>query len=402
VRCDGATLDEARARAREMCGTRTVVREVVVAAGGQFTVKLAAESERGLREREQRTLPAGAVVKDRRLVHPKYEVLHEAASSEDELLANLRRVHPQHRVVSVACQRQPSTGVFGMGKHLGEYEVTVIDTQLRSEVSYETRSCVEVVVLATLTDCLEILHQPSSPDAPGRRLAAARCLAEQAQPSHGDGILDALEKLGRDEDADRDGGRDIHQVLISALERIATPPLIPRLLARWAPRLAEWQAALLSRLARSAPGFEALAACLRSPEAHVCAAARDLLQRLENVPVPPSARKHMQDYEKQRADEVRAWLDAHHPGIARDRFCLDLLGKLAERPMRITGDRDELADWCRDRGLGREDGETLANVLVAAGLAVGPWQDSADRPTHTFYGITDNGRSFSGASLFAR
>jgi len=392
VRSDGATLDEARAKARATCGTRTVVREVVVAAGGQFTVKLAAESERGLREREEHTLPAAAVVKERRLVHPKYEVLHETASSEEELLAHLRLARPQHRVVSVVCQRQPSTGVFGMGKHLGEYEVTIIDTQLRSEVSYEARSCVEVVVLATPADCLEILREPVSPDGLGRRLAAARCLAEQADPSHGDGILDAIEKLGRDENADRYGGRDIHDLLISALERVATPQLIQQLMARWAPHLAEWQAALLSRWARSAPGFEALAGCLRSPEARVCAAARDLIQHLENVPVPPSARKHMQEYEKQRADEVRAWLDAHHPGIAQDRFCLDLLGNLAERQMTITGDRDELAAWCRDRGLTREDGETLANVLVSAGLA--------DRPTHAFYAITDNGRSLVGASLF--
>jgi hypothetical protein len=412
VRCDGATLDEARAKARDRYGTRTVLREVVVAAGGQFTVKLSADSERQLREREEHTLPTGAVVRDRRLVHPSYEVLHELASSEDELLAHLRLARPQHRVVSIACQRQPSTGILGMGRHLGEYEVTVIDTQLRAEVSYVTRSCVEVVVLATPADCLEILREPATTE-PTRRLAAARRLAEHADPSHGEGILEALDKLRKDAGADRYGGRDIYHALIPALERIATPQLIPELLARWTPPLAEWQswreddllrvvAALSSRLARSAPGFEALAGCLRSPEARVSTAARDLIRGLENVPVPPSARTHMQEYEKQRAAEVRAWLDENHPGIAVDRFCLDLLGKLAERQMRITGDRDELADWCRDCGLTRADGETLANVLVSAGLAAGPWQDNPDRPTHALYGITDDGRSLVGASLFAR
>ena len=44
VRCDGASLEEARAKAREMCAGRTVLREVVVASGGRFTVKLNAES----------------------------------------------------------------------------------------------------------------------------------------------------------------------------------------------------------------------------------------------------------------------------------------------------------------------------------------------------------------------
>jgi hypothetical protein len=402
MRCDGATLDEARAKARQMCGARTVVREVVVAAGGPCTVKLSAEDEGQLREREQRALPPGVVVKARRLVHPIYEVLKETATSEDDLRANIRLARPKHRIIGIACQRPPATGILGIGKHLGEYEVTVIDTLLRSEVSYEARASVEVVVLASPTDCLEILREPVSPDAPAaheqsRRLAAARCLAEQADASHGEGILDAVDRLRRDE--------NVYPVLIRALGRIATPQLVQQLLARWAPPLTEWQswrednhlravAALLSQLARSAPGFEMLAGCLRSPEARVRTAARDLIQRLENVAVPPSARQHMQEYERQRAGEVRAWLDAHHPGIADDRFCMDLLAKLAEREMRISGDRDQLADWCRERGLTRADGETLANVLVSAGLAV--------VSPNAFYRITDDGRSLVGASLFAR
>jgi hypothetical protein len=396
VRCDGATLEEARTRAREMYGTRAVVREVIVAAGGQFTVKLSAESEPQLREREERALPAGATVKERRLVHPRYEVLREVASSEDDLRANVRLAHPHHRVVSIVCEREPATGIIGIGKHPGEYEVTIIDTQLRSEVSYEVRSCVEVVVAATPADCLAILREPATGDH-ARTLAAARSLAEQADPSHGDAILDAIDKFRRDE--------NIYPALARALERIATPPLIDQLLARWAPPLAEWQswqednhlravAGLLSRVASSAPGFEALARCLRSPEIRVRTSARAFIQRLENVPVPPSARPYMQEYEKQYASEVRAWLDENHPGIVDDRFCMDLLGKLAEREMRVSRDRDELSDWCRERGLTRDDGETLANVLVSAGLAV--------NPSHASYGITDNGRSLVGASLFGR
>jgi hypothetical protein len=415
MRSDGATLDEARAKAREMCGARKVVREVVVAAGGPCTVKLSAETESELREREERALPAGVVIKGRRLVHPSYEVLLETAASEDEVRSNLRLARPWHRIIAIACRRQPAAGILGMGKHLGEYEVTVIDTHVRSEVIYEARSCVEVVALAAPTDCLDILREPVSADVVDagratveqtRRLAAARCLAEQADPSHGEGILDAIDRFRRDQNTDRHGGRDIYQVLVRGLERIATPQLVHQLLVRWAPPLAEPQswheddhlravAALLSRAASSAPGFEALAGCLRSPEARVRAAVKDLIQRLGNVPVPPAARQHMQQYEKQRADEVRASLDANHPGVAQDRFCLDLLAKLAEREMRITGDRDELAGWCRDRGLTRADGETLANVLVSAGLAVGPGPGS-------LYAITDDGRSLAGASLFAR
>jgi hypothetical protein len=130
--------------------------------------------------------------------------------------------------------------------------------------------------------------------------------------------------------------------------------------------------------------------------------ARNLIRRLENVAVPSPARLHMQQYEADRTAEVRAWLEANHPGLAQDRFCMDLLRKLVERQLRIAGDRDELADWCRECGLTRADGETLAGVLVSAGLAVGPRQDGGGRPGHAYYGITDQGRSAVGASLFAR
>jgi hypothetical protein len=419
VKCEGASLEEARARAREKYGPRTVVREVIVEAGGQFTLMLTAENEPLLREREQHALPTGAVVKDRRVVLPREELLQEEASSEDELLEKLRLAQPQHRILSVICRRQPATGVFGLGKHLGEYEVTSIDTLLRSKVTYTLRASVEVVVVATPGDCLEILHEPVSSGAAAatseytRKLAAARWLAEQADPSHGDAILDTLERFRRDENAARYGGRDIYPVLARALERIATPPLIPDLLARWAPAVAEWQswaednhlrvvAALIARLARSAPGFEALAGCLLSPEVRVRTSARALVQSIQDVPVPPGARRHMQEYEKRRAHEVRAWLDENHPGIVHDRFCLDLLGRLAERQMRVAADRDELADWAGGHGLSPSEGEALVNVLVSAGLAAGPWQDGADPSARAFYGITDNGRSVLGASLFGR
>jgi hypothetical protein len=391
-----------------MCGARTVLREVVVASGGRFTVKLAAENERLLSEREGQALPPGAVVTDRRLVYPRAEVLKEIAADEEELRERLRQELPQFRIVAIVTARAPATGILGIGRHVGEYEVRVMDTQLRSEVTYELKACVEVVALATATDCLEMLRQPTSP-----KLAAARYLAEHADSSQGEAILDALEEVARGASADRQGGRDIYLLLIRALERAATPRLIPRILASWAPALVEWQTwrqddhlravvTIVSNLARSTPGFEALSECLRAPDVRVREAARNLIQRLDNVVVSASARQHMQKYEEQRTGEVRAWLQDNDPLIARDRFCLDLLGKLAERKMRITGDPDELSDWCRERGLVKADGETLANALVSVGLAVGPWQESIDRQTHAFYGITDNGRSMVGATLFAR
>ena len=374
IRCDGATLEEARAKAREICGLRTVLREVVLANGGLFTARLSAESEGRLQERERQAIPAGAIVKTRRMVHPSPERLVEEAFDEDEVRAILREVRPQHRVISIVCHRQPVTGVLGILRRPGEYLVTAVDTQLRSEVTYEVRACIEVVASVTATDCLAILHEPASPEALERARAAARLLAQHADTSNCQAIFDALDRFRRDDKVDQHVARDVRQDLARALERIA----------------------------RSPAGFEAVAEQLAAPDAAVRDVARNILLRLENVAVPPAALKHMQKYEEQQSNDARASLEQRDPFIARDRFCLDLLRRLAGSELRIAADRDELADWCRDCGLTKAEGETLARALVSAGLAEGPRQDSVDRPTHVLFGITDSGRSVIGASLFAR
>jgi len=176
----GKSLDEVREKASRTGDEMCLLHEEVLCDGAEATKSLVVNSDSPdeARKRASREAPSGAEVLGMDVVAATaHETSRLEAFAEEDASAKAGSQIKRHEagyksIATVACVRSPRKGLLGIGKRVGQYEVTFAIEQQRATIRYRPLAKVKVTYGSSKLLC-NSCHQPMGETKDGVHYAGA-------------------------------------------------------------------------------------------------------------------------------------------------------------------------------------------------------------------------------------